>query len=439
MTNNFVPGAQGGSGKIINQNLNISYLYQKMEFVYQRLVELRIWHDYFSSEDLIPERAPRDYEVNFLFDIQPSDDTRKLLANYRLLWRQTPYGILIGTEIKAGNPTQTLIKIEEKLKFAFVLSLKDPYLLNYSNLPLDLNEPRLYVFDNFSGNKLSLGRTRYLFLSKPMEGYNPGRQYKIGDLIRANNRTYEVKDLPVESAPGPAGGQAEWRPGANTQYVTRNDTIATYDKVYLYKGPNHQPGTDVTFQVTDIFGKVIPLGNKNIPGLDEPVELAHSPQDPARELEHSLSLGNLPMGRYSLNLSGNPIDVFYRLEKKRHPKAWAVVEFHYTPPGNANPEVPANFAFIDPGPNPSEPLSIPMPKVFHLRFKNRSTFWRYLSAKDRSEIYTKGEPLPIQKAYFEVKDDNNVVLPHPTVTRITREIDDTGMIDKEKFYSQIYI
>jgi len=302
-----------------------------------------------------------------------------------------------------------------------------------------LEEPRIYVFDNFSGNKLDLDDISYLFLSKPMDAYDPVRSYEIGDLIRANSRTYEVKDLPVESAPGPAGGQVEWKAGVNTQYVTPNDMIEVYDKAYIYKGPNSQPRADITFEVTDIFGNSVPLGNKNIPGLDEPVELAHSPQDPSQQLVHSLSLANLPTGRYYLNLSGNRIDTFYRLNKKRHPRAFAVAEFHYTPPGGGNPKVTADFAFVDSGPDPAEQLSISSPKVYHLRFKNRSTFWRYLSSKDQSEILTKQEPLPMQRTYFEVRDDNNVILPHPTVTRISREIDDTGKIEKEKFYSQIYI
>jgi hypothetical protein len=76
------------------------------------------------------------------------------------------------------------------------------------------------------------------------------------------------------------------------------------------------------------------------------------------------------------------------------------------------------FSFIDGGGHPKVP-----PPVFHVRFKNRSTIWRYLNKTTRAVISTEATPLPLTwfgNAGTKQKPSEGLVKPEKSGDRITQ-------------------
>lgn len=113
-----------------------------MKIQFDILFEVEIYHNYYNSG------------ISEDFNIVPTSISQKILRNYGLLFRKTSKGFVVlyeyVLELEQKHP---LKPIEENIKFSFILQSKNPYLINYSNLPLDKKPNQIYRLHNLNDNQ----------------------------------------------------------------------------------------------------------------------------------------------------------------------------------------------------------------------------------------------------------------------------------------------
>ncbi len=113
-----------------------------MKFEFPRLFDVEIHHHYYTT------KISRD------FVITPTRACQSLMRDYELLFRTTARGFSVyyaREEMNAG-PSHPLKPIEENVKFSFMLRSRKRYLLNFSNLPLDIPSGAIYYMNNLNDN-----------------------------------------------------------------------------------------------------------------------------------------------------------------------------------------------------------------------------------------------------------------------------------------------
>ncbi len=222
---------------------------------YQSLFDLRLWHEYWLIEGGTPARSPLYYRVGDFLEIVPTANCQRLLNKYRWVFKQLDYGGSVQCSVDTRqNPAPTFIKVEERLQLDFIIKIKDVQFFNYSNLPFR-DDQDLYLYFNNTSGSLAGANDDILFLTSPIRPYVPGNNYQIGDLVRENNLTYEVIDLPIQNPPGQ--GLTEWEESFDSQFVSGNDYLSFPGLNFVYKDRNGliPPGTSGTNEINNIYGE----------------------------------------------------------------------------------------------------------------------------------------------------------------------------------------
>lgn len=408
-----------------------------MNQVFTKLFEVRIWHDYSFLGDIIPEHPSFSYKVTELVKVYPSKRTRDILASYNLIYKPTQAGFIVIARVKESEAVQTFSRFDERVKLSFFIQAKHPNFSIFTNLPLQDFTNHLLYFDNLTANTIEIDGRPLHFISNPLPGFSPGHVYQVGDLVREHGKVFEAIDIPVAEAPMPNIVQNAWASGKNTQYVTGSDRMPYGAGSFRFDGPNQAPGQEVLFSVKNQFGEPIDLGLKNIPGEEIPMGKAVYPDNPEMNLKHDLFFGSKTEGLYSIFLGNEDLGPFYILPSREITNPLGVIELFHAPPGKngAIPAVPDGFGFIDVGPDPENPLSMPTGIIYNLHFKSRMTFRRYISA-DGVNIH--GLPLPLSQAFAGVEIDGKK-MPDPDVLSIHREVDMVGGQARERYFSNVYV
>ena len=415
-----------------------------MDAVYQRIVEVRLWHDYFldPTETGVPAVSPRLYRVNNFIRLLPVPGMLEEMRKNRFFFRTTDLGFDLIAEIREGNPPSTFFTLRRPLKFTFLLLLEDPLFSNYTSLPLESNAGAIYYFNNIEVS--AIAGNPELFLSSALLAYNPTLSYQLGDVVRANDKAFEVTIFPQIDPPSDLSDQ--WAAGKNSQYVSKLDQIRQVGRFLNYQESNSATlqGQEVDFIVRDVFGRRQRLGIRSIPGEDPPVpiEKTRFPDELERDLVHQLDLQILQLGYYTLELGNDLIgyrlvDQFFKIDDRSIQSAWGILELIHIPPGLDTPvNVSPESTFVTNTTNDGRLVTSISPKVFTLHFKNRPTFWRYRSALDKTPIGDELGPLPLTKAYQLVGSESSP-LPNPTPNFLDRVVNANGAI--EKVYSNVYL
>lgn len=113
-----------------------------MQIAFAKLFQVAIFHNFYTSK------------IGEDFRITPTDNCRRLLNKYRLLFKETATGFTVLYEIGAttNDTAHPLVPIAEEVRFSFMLQSNNPYLVNYSKLPLDVPDGRMYYLSNLNDN-----------------------------------------------------------------------------------------------------------------------------------------------------------------------------------------------------------------------------------------------------------------------------------------------
>ena len=89
-----------------------------------------------------------------VFDFKPTKACRKLLQSYGLIFRSSEFGFAVHYKLNKALPAaqQLLAKINQRISFIFVFSLKKSYaLVEYTQSFAMTNGPKFYL-NNLTGN-----------------------------------------------------------------------------------------------------------------------------------------------------------------------------------------------------------------------------------------------------------------------------------------------
>lgn len=395
--------------------------------IYKSLFEVKIRHHYFlnkgekewdSMNTEEKDNQEEKFDVREILDITPTLDCNKLLNAHNCVFRKTATGILIGIKAKPDPATPGKFKPFVSLSnetFRFAIKLKDYNFLNYTALTLQSARNKLYVLSNSRVN--STGIFPALTAIPPI--FESGKTYMPGDMLsdNASSQTKLFTAL-IKTTANPAGS-ADWlteNQGGNTpmSYINLNDSyhVANGFFTYTMKEKDSLP----IAQIKDAAGNTINPKMEILQGDFYTLQV---------------DMLKFKEGFYTIKIeSDNPAYhdeiTFYLLQNSYTP--FAIIEIKVKSRQSA-------YDLINQG-------SLTSP-VFEIRFRNRYTYWRYISKKF-STPYTTENPLPLTRnGNIEVlkppepEETEPMALPNPSVSLVKAEalLNET----ETKYYSDIHI
>ncbi|MBD2335991.1 hypothetical protein H6G64_03160 [Calothrix sp. FACHB-156] len=321
--------------------------------LYKRLLNLELWHDYYLGQPDPPESLPSNYDISSTLALVPTVECLRSLRNLRWVFRPQPRGASIFAQVVEVSPNvfKTLLKIDRPLRLTFWLLVRDRYFANFTNLPLTTTRKQIYYFSNTSGNQ-----GQALFLTQPLSAYTANSEYRLGQLVSYAGKTLEA--LRYQATANTIPNDSDWQTLPNSQYVSELDLLPRQGLYRTYNIANANPGdrfrlmlVDVNQQATYTLEVTIP--DRHTPGDDFAVNLNFAGQIP---------------GRYQLLLNGVAVDEFVLFDPLVGKDAFALIEIAV----NSN-VVPTAFNLLQ----PNAGNTLIQPKTYVIRYKNRSTRWRY--------------------------------------------------------------
>lgn len=125
---------------------------------YRTLVELQVLHEYYLNSGTTPFRGMNAQQQqlmfkNYAFDgflqVIPTEQTRRILGNQKLLLRITPKGIQVLAQVEptaSGTPAKPFIPLDDNLELQFLVKIGDPAFEIYTDLTLVKRE--IFYFGN---------------------------------------------------------------------------------------------------------------------------------------------------------------------------------------------------------------------------------------------------------------------------------------------------
>ncbi|QIR36409.1 hypothetical protein HCG51_06310 [Tolypothrix sp. PCC 7910] len=381
--------------------------------LYKRLLNLELWHDYYLGQPDPPETLPTNYDISSTLTLVPTSDCLRSLRNLRWIFRPQSHGGSLFAQVAEVSPNvfKTVLKIDRPLRLTFWLVVRDRYFANFTNLPLTTTRKQIYYFSNTSGNQ-----GQALFLTQPLSAYAANSEYRLGQLVSYAGKTLEA--LRFQAAANTIPNDSDWDTLPNSQYVSELDLLPRQGLYRTYNIANANPGdrfrltlVDVNQQETYALEATIP--DRHIPGDDFAVNLNFAGQIP---------------GRYRLLLNGSEVDDFVLFDPLTGKDAFALVEIAV----NSN-AVSTTFSLLQ----TNAGNTLIQPKTYVIRYKNRSTRWRYRYEKPHGftadklpdfelidvKTYATKRPLGLRlRPDSLLTDGKDNPLPAPGVTLIKPEI-----------------
>jgi hypothetical protein len=234
------------------------------------------------------------------------------------------------------------------VKLDFILDVKNPYFKNYTSLPLQGQLPQNYYFTN-AANAVADASAAFQSLSQPVATLQTDKSYEPGDLVQFGSG---LREATID-----AGGQTVWEPVKSSGFCNESDRILL-PKVFTYPLATAPPTLRVELSLQTRNGVEL----KKITGKSEKpitaVRADFAAVDPGKPI---------PDGLYNLNITtnnGTAQHLVYLSDAYRR-KAVGLIQLNLGQPA-PQAQILDNGLMQQPHP------------VFEIRFRSRSTFWRYL-------------------------------------------------------------
>jgi len=396
--------------------------------IYKSLFEVKVRHHYFlnkgkqewdSMDQDEKDSQEEKFDVREILDITPTPKCIKLLNAHSCVFKKTTSGIFVGIKAEPDDAHvgefKPFVDLDDDETFRFTIRLKDYNFLNYTALTLQSSRDKLYVLNN----SITSANNIFPLLSTIPPVFESEKTYMPGDMLsdNATNQTKLFTAL-VKTTANPSGS-ADWLtenqgPNTSLSYMNINDSYPVANGFFMYtmKEKDSLP----IAQIKDISGNTINPKMEILPGEF-----------------HTLQVDMLKFkeGIYTIHInSDNPAYhdevTFYLLQSSDKP--FAIIEL----------KVKSNqteYDLIDQG-----YLASP---VFEIRFRNRRTYWRYISKKFSVPFIT-DDPFPLTRyGNIEIlkppepEETEQMALPNPSVSLIKAE----ALVDttETKYYSEIHI
>jgi hypothetical protein len=229
-----------------------------MDIVFKKLFSVDLRHRYYKN------RVSKDFLVT------PTTLTQRRMLAHGLLFRQTATGMTVLYE---ENPDQEGPRraLQESLRFSFTLQPRNPWLLNYSDLPLDLPPGHVYYLSNLNDNvrEGQLLLTRNAFVSPDDALELKPLVFQHRDALRGSDAEMRIKDegglVKVRQRTRVVEGYATWTidlrgqgPGAYRMEINGTEKGRFYaseglegQKVFALVDLLHSPQVPEGYRFTD--------------------------------------------------------------------------------------------------------------------------------------------------------------------------------------------
>jgi hypothetical protein len=107
-----------------------------MKIDFQKAFAVEVLHDYYQN----------GISADFL--ISPTPDCQRQLLQQGMLFKQTASGFIVLYETDGDDPPRPKRPLDSPLTLSFVLWSQAPFLLHYSNLPLDKDPEQIFYLSN---------------------------------------------------------------------------------------------------------------------------------------------------------------------------------------------------------------------------------------------------------------------------------------------------
>lgn len=455
---------------------------------YQRLFTVHIEHGYYLNQGsrefhTLPEdtrnRIMAGFNAGKLFQVIASESTARKMRGLGMQFRQAGDGFFTGIRIdpdaqKAGI-IQPDILFGEKESFTFGLKLRNYEFPNFTGLSLPPSRYAVLYFsnraDNFNGGKR--------FLSHPVAEFDSEVAYESGDLMVDNAASpTQLFEAVRNSGPGPLVA-ADWREivaaedfSGNPGDYAKGDSVIFNNTLFIaLENPTSNPPSAQWEEVPlshqfvsrmDWVSLIPPKFSLDVSGAASSQikvkVLKTGTTDLVKEYSFQstgllasvfLDFSLLEEGRYDLrieNSGGLPVETeisgpCYISQSLFDMRPVGIVDICHD-----QTEDLGEYKLVD---GPDQELLSP---EFHIRFRHRSTFWRYIFNREQTETdaqlgaferdggpgekkrFKTKEPMPLTMAVEAIKKfDSEILLPNPGTGLIKPDSTD------KQIYSEIYI
>ena len=436
-----------------------------MGIVFKPILTLEIWHDYFlgpldGSGDRARQQLPAQYDISRAIALVPTAACQKALRQLRWLFRPQPYGGVVLAQVEESESGKErfipFVAVDPYTRLTFWLKVRDRNFANYTHLSLKPGRDLLYYFSNQSNNQTD----NALYLTRPLQPYQAGATYAIGDLVTYQPAASEPpltleagtwidnpRDPPTRGSANPADFETsptttvEWIAAPASQYVSPQD-------LHLIQSPS----------CTESLAQASPGATLTLVDINQQASVVYQVPEqhpPNTDLKVSFLLDQ-SSGRYQLfyqsaqatenkTLNKALLGDFVLFDPAVVRQAIALIELSLNPSSLSPP-----FQLLSQRQNQTQQLHS---KTYQIRFKNRSTRWRYhanpppevpfpqpFEAVDTKTFVT---PNPVGH-YFRppkpLRDGKDRPLPVPSPTSpLAVEFADNGNRDMTAIFSDLYL
>ncbi len=283
-----------------------------METQYVALFEVEIFHNYYQSK-LCAELS-----------VEPTPSCNKQMINYGLLFRKTSHGFAVNynkssLEKDKDGKFAPLIPVTDNIQLSFVLRSKNPFLVNYSDLPLDKKRNQIYCLNNLNEN--INGETKQLLITS-------------GTYMSGNDR--------LTLKPQVFQGIFE-----SINATDKVKIVDGYNNTLLEKTVNEIPFT----------------------GRSDRTVLNKTVQFEKNTLNYRVDLRPHPPGTFTLSINDEEKMKFYASDELNSNDVFGVIDLY------KNDKVPLSYQYSVINKNIEN--SIMKKNNYVIRIDNRQTYWKY--------------------------------------------------------------
>ncbi|MEJ7679296.1 MAG: hypothetical protein WKG06_15855 [Segetibacter sp.] len=346
---------------------------------YQILFSIKLEHDYYgnnSFDDLM---------------MVPSEETCQLLKDYKIVFRNLENVLVAMIQTKNNKP---VIDLSGSMLFRFYLSLKNSSFLNFSSLSINNTTRQFYYFSNRRVNK----KNERLYLSSPVPIYSDSNNYEVGTIVSNASRVFECIKANSNADKHDTTDTAFWRDiilhqssfltaYTDAQTFRPGDLTKVGQKVFeciKINSPTdkHDPSetlfwteiTEIAYVSSADLSEPGTIAAQNIPAYNGAkfypvkswVTVSGKYFEAIKQSDQADAHSTTDLGFWK------EINADYILKKSSFSlpqNTFAVIDI-YNGFGEVN-----DYTLLNPD---NEVLQ----KTFYIRFKNRSTIWKYISQKN---------------------------------------------------------
>jgi len=393
---------------------------------YRKLFSVQMLIDYYLTEETalyqdtsdnpmeeVLQKQINRYNIKRDFSIIPTDETKKKLKDKRLQFKRNNKGFFVTSQVSQLGDGSFIpfIEMDKPFSLRFAIYLQNPYFYNFTNIrledKLENKDQFIYYFSNKANNVIN---NDVLYLSKPVSNFNTSYSYKASEIFMDTTDPLNpiMQEAIENNGPG-AFNTTNWRQlfnGVNplSQFVTNSDRIVSRPSIFKINVENVAEEV-LVFIIKDENATVVKTINHRTSEIGTSLVICE------------LDLSDLNSGYYQLEVQdiiGNSfleLSLSFFMDNTLYQqRPFAIIECFHNPNGSLD-----DYRWIDN--NNANRLLFP---EYTIRWKNRSTWWRYYHETApalNSAILENLDPIP--------NSPNNRILISTTplaLTQIGREI-----------------